>query len=123
MFKTLLANLDANFTSNEAIKSVMRDLIDTSIENAESGLSYLTIYTNVNKDNVEKLINAVIDYKDFDVNLDVLFTYGDDYKTEKAMFTETIQAFKTFVKSQYNSLDSESKAELLILATEAGLVD
>ena len=70
----------------------MEELVNTSIENADSSLSYLQ-FTKNDKDAVEGLLNAVYDFKDFDVAdadlLDVLFTYGDDYSAEKTTYTET----------------------------------
>ena len=126
MFKTLLANLNANFTADDIVKKVMEELVNTSIDNANSSLSYLA-FTEVNKEEVEKLINAVLDFNGFDYededNLDVLFTYGDTYSAEKTTFTATINALKDYVKAQYNSLDATDKEALLDLATAAGLVD
>ena len=126
MFKTLLANLNANFTADDIVKKVMEELVNTSIDNANSSLSYLA-FTEVNKEEVEKLINAVLDFNGFDYededNLDVLFTYGDTYSAEKTTFTATINALKDYAKAQYNSLDATDKEALLDLATAAGLVD
>ena len=104
----------------------MEELVNTSIDNANSSLSYLA-FTEVNKEEVEKLINAVLDFDGFDYedddNLDVLFTYGDTYSAEKTTFTATINALKDYAKAQYNSLDATDKEALLDLATAAGLVD
>ena len=126
MFKTLLANLNANFTADDIVKKVMEELVNSSIDNANSSLSYLA-FTEVSKDEVEKLINAVLDFDGFDyedeANLDVLFTYGDTYSAEKTTFQATINALKDYAKAQYNSLNASDKEALLDLATAAGLVD
>ena len=125
MFTTLLANLNTNFTADDTVKKVMEELVNDSIENANSSLSYLA-FTNGSKEEVEKLLNALINFADFDLddenNLDVLFTYGDTYSAEKTTFTATIKALKAYVSAQYNGLNDADKAELLDLAIAAGLV-
>ena len=126
MFEDLLANLNANFSGDAIVKEIMEELVNTSIENADSSLSYLQ-FTKNDKDAVEGLLNAVYDFKDFDVAdadlLDVLFTYGDDYSAEKTTYTEIMQALSTYTLNAYNALNAEDKAELEDLAKLAGLVD
>ncbi len=126
MFKTLLANLNANFQASETVKDVMNKLVETSIDNATSSLTYLA-FTNGDKAAVESLLNAVLAIKDFDLSdenvLDVLFTYGNEYSAEKTTFTAVMGALSTYAKAQYNALNAEDKAELADLATAAGLVD
>ena len=127
MFKSLLANLNANFSANDVTKAVMEALINDQIKANEKELTYLT-FCNGSKESVESLIKAVINMKDFDSAsenvLDVLFTYGDTYKAEKETYTQAMNAFKAYAKAQYQALSAADKtAELVALATQAGLVD
>lgn len=126
MFEDLLANLNANFQGDAVVKEIMKELVSTSIENAETSLTYLK-FTKNDKEAVEGLLNAVYDFKDFDVTsadlLDVLFTYGDDYSAEKTTYSEVMQALSAYTLNAYNALNAEDKAELEDLAKLAGLVD
>ena len=104
----------------------MEELVNTSIENADSSLSYLQ-FTKNDKDAVKELLNAVYAFKGIDVAsadlLDVLFTYGDDYSAEKTTYTEIMQSLSTYTLNAYNSLSASDKEELHDLAVNAGLVD
>ena len=126
MFTTLLNNLNANFNASDEVKDVMNKLVETSIDNATSSLSYLA-FTKGDKAAVESLLNAVLAIKDFDLSdekvLDVLFTYGNEYSAEKTTFTAVMSTLSTYAKAQYQALSAEDKAELADLATAAGLVD